>query len=418
MLNSIQKNLIVLLIACLFSNFYCEGQTFVLREGFKGEVDRFIMSRKLSKNILSKYDSRKYIYVSENSSYITFLPNFKNEDLKYEFSNFPTFTYLKDFDLVIVKKQDKKEVLTHQEFAKTFKYKPTDTYKNYFGTKAEKYVSENNFYDYTLLVAEGESNIDSNPFLKILKELKLLDLNPSQKVVAITYLGIEFDINNISFKRTSSQSINDEIYPEDDSEEDPNQTLDYVQIHNAEQMVHLLNKEYTFDSEQFNIYTTNSYKEETDSIKVLVNSKLGYKLSIQDEKFTMFMGTHFTRGVLNEDGSLQPEEYFAFNDTSTVKELDYKDFKILSKTTEGNRIELVLHGNKSFWDFRRYIIHTDKKEDEDMYKFLLPDNLIIDGYIESITSFSARYSRFDYEMTSILEKKKPLEQSKTFFIHE
>ncbi len=77
-----------------------------------------------------------------------------------------------------------------------------------------------------------------------------------------------------------------------------------------------------------------------------------------------------------------------------------------------------MQSTKKFWDFRKYIILTDKSENEINLQFLLPDNLILEGRIETIESFIANYSTFDYERGFKLSKKKRLEQNQTFFIHE
>lgn len=420
MTKSRKKNLVTLLIAFLLLNFYSQSQTFLLREGYRGKnIDRFIMSDELSENLLSKYDSRKYVYVTNNSMYITFVPNFKNEELKLEFPNFPVFTYLRDFDLVVIKKQDKKEVLSLEEFTTKFAYKPTKEFKNYFGIKAEKHVSENSFYDCTLFVAEGETNIESNPFLNTLKELNLLQLQANQKVVAINFLGIEFDIDNLSFKRAYGRSVNEDVYFEEEvEEEDTAEKLDYVQIYNAEELNQMLNRSFTFDTEQFNLYTSNSYSIKTDTIRLLSNSKSDYKLSIRDDYFNLSSDTHFIRGTVREDGSLSPEEFYKYTDKSNRKELDFTDFKIISKHESLYKIELLMQNNKKFWDFRKYTILTNKIEDANNLKFLLPNNLSIEGRIETIESFNATYSTFDYEMVFKLSKKKELDQNQTFFIHE
>ncbi|MFK7781335.1 hypothetical protein [Psychroserpens sp.] len=407
---------ILTLIVSIYSQSII-SQTHVLRTSFPKDMDEFIINSKTLKNIEDKQKSRKYIYITDNECYVTFVPNFKNDALQYEFSNFPTFTYLKVFDIFIVKKLGRKDILSHEKFTKLFTYKPTKKFKNYFGINAEIYASDNNFYECEFLVADGESNLDTQPFLKILKDLKLLSLKPNQKVVAINYLGIEFDIDYVTLKREYGKNINEEVYSDDTVDEE---TLkeDFKEIYNTQELEHLINKDYTFDTKKHIIFTDHHRSQSVDTLNIYDDSKTGNSINFYKDFFTLNLKTHFIRGKLNEDGSLKPENFYALLDSTKANSTDFTKYKVISKKISENQVELILQGDKGFWSFFKYIISTEPRENEDISTFKLPNNVTVKGYLKNFHTFTASYGRIEYERSTKQGDKTPIKQAKTFFLHE
>jgi len=416
---SFNLNTLLFVFILLVFNQYISSQTHALRASPPKDIDKFIMSSRIKDKAIGKHMSYKYIYITDNSSYTTFVPNFRVDSLQYEFPNFPTFTYLKDFDVFVVKKHEEKEILSHDEFSKSRTYKPTNEFKNYFGIKAQTYATENNFYECSLLVTEGESNIEEHPFLKVLKELKLLKLQPNQKVVAINYLGIELDIDHFTFKlEYRRRSINEDIYTDDLDEEDNAENSNFEEIYDAQEVQHLLNKSYTFDSKQDITFRSFSNNNSVDSLNLFKNNKTGNSISIYKNYFTLNLDKNFIRGQINDDGSLQPENYYKSTDTTNADVIDLKDFNLISKKSSADEIELILQKKKGFWNFYKYVISTKPNNETNLKTFILPENSIIKGQLETSITFSASYASFNFERSTKQEKEKPLEQSKMFFINE
>ncbi|OUS03404.1 hypothetical protein A9Q86_00380 [Flavobacteriales bacterium 33_180_T64] len=397
------------------------AQVHVLKANPPGKIDEYIISSKIEKNAKDKHFKNRYIYITDNEAYTTFVPYFKEDSLLYKLPNFPVFTYLKDFDLFIVKSKDKKEVLQRNEFSCITEFKPTKQFKNYFGTKAEKYTTENNFYECSLWVSEDESNTETHPFLKILVDLKILTLQPNQRVIAVNYLGLEIDIDNIVLEREHSKNINVEIFKENAIEKDNDdneKASTYETLTNSDEISRLLNKDYSFDLEQNLKLISFLYDKTENDFPILIDSKTTNSLQIYDSNFTLRIDAYVITGKLNDDGNLKPESFFKHTNPSEIRLINLEDYRIISNIKTSNEIELIVQSNTNFWAFYKYNIVLNSSEKTDSSVLRLPNNTTIKGHIENVTSFTASYNNINFERTTKQEKKKRLEYTKTFFLNE
>ena len=410
----------LLLGIALFYTFLCQAQTVALKARPSEEIDEMFTTRQIETNSKGRHFKNRFIYVSNNEAYITMIPylGYHADSLLYKFPNVPTFSYLKDFDVFILKNESNKVLLTREEFTSISNFKPTQTVKNYYDTKATKYVTDNNFYELELWVAEGTSNVSTHPFLNVLNGLEILNLKANQRVVAIEYLGLEFPIEAMVLEHEHRKNLNPELFEEDEEEQEETQSVSSLKIEEVEdlsELKNLLNKDYRFDSRMhYDIKNINDLKSKQE-INIYINSDNDNRLRLMDSTFILHSGDYELNGSINTDGTLELKSANKFIDYK--REVDLKNFKVIWKKQVGDHVEMCIQKTDDFWTFRKYVINT-KVKSKNKVKYILPNKEIISGQALRVLTFEANYNRGYMEYLFDVKRDLKLEQPISYYLHD
>ncbi|WP_299111330.1 hypothetical protein [uncultured Winogradskyella sp.] len=382
-----------------------------------------VVSSTIKEKERGRHFKNRMIYISDNASYYTLIPSlgYGADSLLYSYPNVPVFTYLKDFEVIVEKLEDSTtKVHSKKEFNDRFGYETTNEFKNYHGTRVQKYASKGNFYEMYFWVAEGDASESNNDFITILKTLGLVSLEPNTKIVAINYLGSEFPINFIQLSHKSRQNLNRELFEDIKvslKTEEPQET--YTSIANSADIKHLLNKAITFNYKRTNSGIDFNFKSNSWESDTYLNNNNTNRIQFFEGKFYAFIDDFLLQGRVDDNGDLIYESSKRRIKKLKNHTMDLSDHKLLYLNKNNDSLDFCVQDLNKFWSFTRYTLVTKTKDFKHLsVDLILPNGKTYKGLIKNAFTFNASYKDSRYEYSTFSGDIEQLDTTHTYVIKE
>lgn len=416
-------SIFTILICFLVCTSNLNAQTYVLKTIPTTEVGDMAITTTIEDKKRGRHFKNRMIYVGNNEAYYTFIPylGYRADSLSYKYPNVPSFTYIKDVELFVEKLENSTKIYTKKDFKSKFGYEATNEFKNYHGTKVQKYASKNNFYELYFWVAETTGDVKENEFINILNELGLLALPSNKKIVALSYLGLEFPIAFLSLEKRSRQNLNREVFEDNSAEENTSKIPEKVfeDVTDKNEIQHLLNKPHTFMYKRIRTFTNYLYKSQENEFSLYLSDKHSNTLSVSKDYFSAYFDDYIILGRIDGKGNLIYESSKKRIKKQKKKVLDFSDYKLIYLNKTAETIDFCVQPKNDFWSFHRYTVrikNSDYKQQN--VDVLLPDGITYKGVMEEEIGFFAKYGKRRREYSISLSNIMPLKKSKTYVIKE